>query len=113
MKTIRTGVFETNSSSTHSITIMMKSDFEKWKESGLYYFAKELLTKEEAIERMKQGGYKIDWSDPEIVEDYLRDFARTYEQWADQEYLETFEEEFTTTSGDVIVAFGEYGNDNY
>ena len=29
MKTIRIGTFETNSSSTHSITMCMESDYEK------------------------------------------------------------------------------------
>lgn len=38
MKIIRNGVFETNSSSTHSITMCMKSDYEKWKNGELYYF---------------------------------------------------------------------------
>ena len=38
MKIIRNGVFETNSSSTHSITMCMKSDYEKWKDGELYYF---------------------------------------------------------------------------
>ena len=28
---VRTGVFETNSSSTHSLTICLLSDFKKWK----------------------------------------------------------------------------------
>ena len=27
---IRKGVFETNSSSTHSLTICLKSDFDRW-----------------------------------------------------------------------------------
>lgn len=31
MKAIRQGCFETNSSSTHSITMCMENEFEKWK----------------------------------------------------------------------------------
>lgn len=37
MKTIRRNVFETNSSSTHSITMCMEGDYEKWKNGELYY----------------------------------------------------------------------------
>lgn len=37
MKTIRIGTFETNSSSTHSITMCMEEEFEKWKNGELYY----------------------------------------------------------------------------
>lgn len=33
---IRQGVFETNSSSTHSITIASESDFDKWKNGDVY-----------------------------------------------------------------------------
>lgn len=31
MKTIRQGCLETNSSSTHSITLCMENEFEKWR----------------------------------------------------------------------------------
>lgn len=37
MKLIRRGTFETNSSSTHSITMCKGSDFDKWKNGELYY----------------------------------------------------------------------------
>lgn len=35
---VRQGVFETNSSSTHSITMCKTSDFEDWKAGKLYLF---------------------------------------------------------------------------
>lgn len=37
MKLFRRGTFETNSSSTHSITMCKESDFDKWKNGELYY----------------------------------------------------------------------------
>ena len=37
MKTIRVGVFETNSSSTHSLTLVNAEDFEKWKRGELLF----------------------------------------------------------------------------
>ena len=37
MKIIRRGTFETNSSSTHSITMCSENDFDKWKNGELYY----------------------------------------------------------------------------
>ena len=33
---IRQGVFETNSSSTHSITMCMKSEFDMWERGEVY-----------------------------------------------------------------------------
>lgn len=37
MRLIRRNTFETNSSSTHSITMCSESDFDKWKNGELYY----------------------------------------------------------------------------
>ena len=37
-KQIRLGVFETNSSSVHSIVLCMKSDYNKWMKDGLFLF---------------------------------------------------------------------------
>ena len=47
MKTIRIGTFETNSSSTHSITLCMKEDYKKWENGELYYYDERLVSKEE------------------------------------------------------------------
>ena len=35
-KQIRRGVFETNSSSVHSLTMCMESDYDRWQEDNLY-----------------------------------------------------------------------------
>ena len=118
----RCGVFETNSSSTHSLTMMMKSDYERWENENLYLFngysygwdfnaptKNCLYTREEAIKFVKNSRYY----DPvdEISDEYLKEYD--FISWDDEgnEYLESFYEEFTTPSGETIVAFGEYGND--
>ena len=94
-KQIRFGVFETNSSTTHTLTICTKEEFEKWQNGELlfdYY-------KDKLVEKPQ------DWDeDP-------RGELRTYDEWYEDEYLETYEEEYTSPSGDQIVAFGKYGND--
>jgi hypothetical protein len=36
MRQIRQSVFETNSSSTHSITIVSKEDYENWEKDNLF-----------------------------------------------------------------------------
>lgn len=121
MRQIRHGVFETNSSSTHSITMMMKSDYDRWHNEKLYLY---------------EGGYGWDFNKPVLNTLYTRDevekFAKNnryynrdkeldnaelkdmgFTAWDDEgsEYLEGFYEEFTTPSGETIVAFGEYGYD--
>ena len=97
---IRQGVFETNSSSVHSMTICMKSDYDKWVNNELVF---------------------DDWNDelveitPEIKNKMESRTGRylTHEQFHDWEYLEyeTFESTFKTENNDEVVAFGYYGHD--
>ena len=119
---IRRGVFETNSSSTHSLTMMMKNDYERWHKEELYLFNDYafgwdfaqpvkgcLYTRDEAIEWVKNNEYYK--NEEKFGYDILRDAG--FISWNDEgnEYLEGFYEEFTTPSGETIVAFGEYGYD--
>lgn len=56
MESIRRNVFETNSSSTHSITMCSESEYEKWKKGELFYhrWDEKFFTKEEIIEKAKE-----------------------------------------------------------
>ena len=83
MKLIRRGTFETNSSSTHSITMCKESDFDKWKNGEMYWdrWNESLVSKEEVEKEMaklkeefisEHPDYDkddIDWE--EQLEDYL------------------------------------------
>ena len=75
---IRYGVFETNSSSTHSLTMMMKSDYERWEKEGLYLF----------------DGYSYGWefSKPVRGQLYTKDevvkFANNYKYYNNEEELD-------------------------
>lgn len=123
---IRRGVFETNSSSTHSLTMCLKSDYDRWKNGEVllytgwgYGYPKDhqpkenhFYTKEQVIEFEKTSNYPpaddMDWNSGE-AEEYLSDREwRTYENY-DNDYLEWFEDTFTTPSGETVVAFGQYG----
>jgi len=92
MKQVRHGVFETNSSSTHSLVICTTEEYKKF-ENG------ELLLDEWG------GGKMIDPSKVENPSGY-----QTHEEYFSG-YLEPFYQEFTTPSGDKMVAFGQYGYD--
>lgn len=87
---IRYGVFETNSSSVHSLTIVSKEEFEKFKKGNLIFDR---------------------WNDAlvEASENEDRDYE-TYDNLGGNEY-ETFVQNYTTKNGDEIVAFGYYGHD--
>ena len=124
-KIIRKGTFETNSSSTHSLILMLKNDYDEWIKGNLYstdrcyprWFdgieMKRFVTHEEALELMKHYRYLPDeqcWDDEIWVNDQLVEagFRRgDYEN----EYADVIYQEFTTPSGEVVVAVSEYEED--
>lgn len=89
METIRYGTFETNSSSTHSITMCMEDEFEKWKKSDLYYLISEerFLNKEEKDIYLKRMFLKdkmeIDYNNKTIS---LYGIVTSYENYTDREH---------------------------
>lgn len=133
---IRRGVFETNSSSTHSLTICTEEEFEQWKEGKLLFnkynnthFVKANKLSDydkkcaaQHYEDNKDEFFK-DWSDlsQSEKEKYYTKYAKenyianeddeTYEEWRHDDYLEIFVSKYTSKSGDKIVAFGKYGYD--
>lgn len=97
---IRRGVFETNSSSVHSITMCMKSDFDKWTAGELVWdrWVHELIPITDEIKESMDNDER----------EYL-----TYDQFGDWDYIEyeTFEDTFITPSGEEVISFGYYGHD--
>ena len=95
---IRRGVFESNSSSVHSLTMCMKSDYDKWVNGEFVYsrWSGELVAITDGIKESMESGDG----------DYL-----TYEQFNDWEYMEyeTFKRSFKTPDGEEIISFGYYG----
>ena len=128
MKQIRRNVFETNSSSTHSLTMCSKNEYDMWEsgkvylnESGGYgsnsiYKNKQFVTREEAIDILTNNKYppskNLNTLNKEDLDDYFRgEEIYSYDIYFDEEYLETYERTYTTESGDKVVAFGKYGYD--
>lgn len=133
---IRRGVFETNSSSTHSLTMCSEEEFEAWKRGEVLfqpYGKKDFVSATELSESDKKKAeedyeenkteFQKDWNDlsDEAKQKYFTKFAKendlidedakTYEQYMNYGDLETFVQRYTSKSGDKIVAFGEYGYD--
>lgn len=132
---IRRGTFETNSSSTHSISICTEDEFTKWKNGELLYDKEteefvpanalsdedKLYAKEDY--EIKKDEYSKDWDDlsDDAKEKYYQKYAKengvvdedalTYEDWYERGYLETYVCRYTTEHNDKIVAFGKYGYD--
>jgi len=115
MKSVRRGVFETNSSSTHSLTICSDEDFQKFKKGEVMlktYPEEHFVTREEAIKELKDKNYfdVEDESDEDQVNECLRDNeCLSYTDWSEDDELETFMKTYTTKGGEKVVAFGKYG----
>lgn len=99
---IRRGIFETNSSSVHSLTMCSDDEYTKWRNGEVYYdrWGEKFVDKSEKTEteREREG----------TSTEYL-----TYEEFNKWDYLdyETFDDEYTTESGETVHAFGYYGHD--
>lgn len=128
MRQIRSGVFETNSSSTHSLTLCMKSDFDKWKKGEAWrcqwvwctdYIDEnvtpkryQLYSKHELLFFMKQhlDYLDTDWNNKTEVESRFQEFIKegfiSYIGF-ENEYYEYYEDTFVTPAGETVVAFGE------
>ena len=90
MKQVRLGVFETNSSSTHSMTICSEVDFNLW----------------------VKGKYLLDVHNEKLVdkatltqEDLEEGNYQTRKEWSSSCSEENLKK-YTTTSGEVVVCFG-------
>lgn len=125
MKTTRKSVFETNSSSTHSISVFDTSDFDKFQKGELYYDpdSDSLVSEEKAkkltIDILKRYTY---FEESELnllsieklfeldeVKDYRYDFPQNYDMFCEEEYLEIDTCNYKSKSGDKITIFCKYG----
>lgn len=113
---IRWGVFETNSSSVHSLTMCSNEEYDKWKKGEVLFkeWDEKFATREEIIEELKENFWRSDvnWDDEDRVNNILSDSdVKTYKEFFEDEWFETFEQHYTTPGGDEVVAFGYYGHD--
>lgn len=109
MRTIRIGTFETNSSSTHSLTVVPESEFSLIDVDNMFIDGDELITRDEAIFRLKKRAeYRnsdIDFdNDDEVNEAMYWQFKR----WRD---VDNFNHHFVSPSGDRMVVYGWYGSE--
>lgn len=122
MKIIRLGVFETNSSSTHTMVIMSEEEYDKWKKGELlkYRWEDKFITKEENDEVIKRlvedyaKEHNIPVEDVDVDDlkyEYDDDIAYTFEEYDDRMDLESDIEEYTTKNGEKLIIKCWYGYD--
>ncbi len=93
-RTIRMGVWETNSSSIHSFCICTEDEYLKWKNG-------ELLLDNDEMELTKSEHNR--WDEDNYA----------FNTWFDEKngWYDVYDHHFTTPSGDKMVLFGYYGHD--
>ena len=104
--TIRKGIFETNSSMTHSLVICTKEEMDKWENGELLYDnyrTGKLFSKDETKEMINAPGSRYDEEDFWTYEDFISN--RGYYG------LESDGGSFTTPSGDEMSWVAVYGSD--
>lgn len=125
---IRTSIFETNSSSVHSITMCMKDDYTKWCNGELLMRDGQFLEKEKAKLKNAKDLVKYEGCSDDEIDRYLKDeigladlvnVLSISELWhsTEEDYdsiqnrgYEDFAESFTTPNGESVIAFGYFGN---
>ena len=128
---IRRSVFETNSSSTHSMTICMKSDYDAWQNDEMLYCqykSPNFLSVEEGrkknVENFKDydevseedkqahlnGEKSLSDLGFEDIEEFYHTALEDEDVWENR-YLEDFGQTFKTPGGEEVYAFGWYGHD--
>jgi hypothetical protein len=94
----------------------LKGDFDAWRKGETFLNTypgkggKQFVTKDEIIAAITDTDLSL-LDDDEFINFLSEDGNyNTYDQYFDRE-LEDFEDTFTTPNGDIVVAFGVYGND--
>lgn len=122
---IRPKVFETNSSSVHSLIMCTGDEYERLKEEELLividpwgssseYADQTFVTPDQARDiaakdKYYEGPDPYELSIGEFLENYHG--IKTLEDYCDTEWFEGFEESYTTPGGEKVVAFGYFGHD--
>ena len=124
MKTIvRKGVFETNSSSTHSMIMCTGEEFQKFEDGEMLVNVRdeELFSYDDIVDLITDDYYKdefsesgIDITDKRAVVKWAAkniDDLKDIDTFCEGTYYYIFSQSFTTKSGEKVVAFGRYGRD--
>ena len=130
MKQIRKGTFETNSSSTHSLVMCSKKEYEDFNNGKLYLndgigqifreYPKFVTIEQvrEIAEKLHNDPVECKWfddsyktmSDEDLINIYFNCIIQTADGFFDNN-LEEFEETYVTPGGEAVIAFGVYGYD--
>lgn len=129
MINVRHGVFETNSSSVHTLVLCTEDQYKQMERGEILLdYRGNQYTVKEATDCMVESIKK----NPQWYEDYQVEFIKdienksqyqiiewlqkseeyyTLDDWLNHEYYETYKDEIVTPGGEKVIAFGYYGQD--
>lgn len=133
---IRSNVFETNSSSTHSMIICSTEEYEKWQKGKMLFdkynetfIAQDIISEEdkkntESFYNKNKTDYWKDWKDltkaqkENWYQKYMTNIlgkeypnALTFEDFINSSSAEFYSESMITPKGERIIIFGHFGYD--
>lgn len=136
MYRIRQGVFETNSSMSHSLIIMPKDKYKHWERENLYYYNLnyswwnpfdklpkeeqpvngELYTLKEVLDFIEKNGDKYnpeEWDEDvdSFIYEMCSDAFSGYDRWHESEWEEYGDETYTTPGGEELMIEWKCGRD--
>ena len=141
MRQVRHGVFETNSSSTHSLTVCTQDEFDRWERGELLFdrwgdeFVEASTVKTgsdmdkikakyedvrgklwknfEDLTKEEVDEFCEEYCDEEYDDEYDDDQYVTFDWSFDHynEWFDTYVSDYTSEHGDKIIMFGYYGHD--
>lgn len=114
MYKIRQSVFETNSSSTHSLILCSDEDYKKLRDGELFVenkYSTSLVSKEERDKQIKEILSKHAELNEDDLDSYGWDLPISLDEWCDDEYLEYGYDDFQTKNGEIVHAIYKYGYD--
>ena len=138
---VRYGCFETNSSNVHSLIIANEEEYKQLLNGELFIEYNNFITKNEAIESLlnyiadepHSGEWirefcenEIELDDVQLTKEWFAalsidklsailsefcDGIKSYKDYMENEYLESYHEDYTSAHGDKIFIFGKFGHE--
>lgn len=101
---VRRGIFETNSSSTHSLTICTKEEFEKWKRGEMWF--------DRDYERLVEKKFVVKLDEEESKAHYINThpsgyYYKTWEELSEEE-IEKWHKNFLSSKKSKIESSYDY-----
>lgn len=128
MKIIRQGFFETNSSSTHSMIIMSKEDYNKWNSdevcfdssngSTVSFEMRNCMVAEIILYNMYMSEHPVDVVSIDLIEKFIHEdgiweypfSSKEFDNWLENSYLEVDYTTYVTKNNESLKIICTYGH---